>query len=214
LAVREALALCEGKAWCGRCGQTLDACSDRRVNPGQTGEVRCSECLVAPRFDGFVRLGRYAPPLDRLVQRVKARAWHDVAELLGFELANVVRGRLSRPEAGWRVVPVPASPLRRLRRGIDHAGVIARALARELDAPFEPCLRARLAPRQAALDREGRTSRAPRLASRVAVGRLKGVSVLLVDDVRTTGATLDEARELLFRMGARTVFGAVVCVAD
>lgn len=214
LAVREALDVCGGGTWCSSCGRTLQGNSSEPATSSDGSLDRCVACAEHPRFDGFVRLGRYAPPLDRLVQRVKAKAWHDVAELLGVALAGVVQERLPRPDSGWCVVPMPASPLRRLQRGIDHAGVIARCMARRLEAPCRSCLRARLAPRQAALDRAGRLERAPRMAPRRFHTGVTGASVLLVDDVRTTGATLDEARELLLQMGSRAVFGAVVCVAE
>lgn len=214
-AVREALACNGGGAWCVRCGESLRAGTEPPVAVAAGEGPRCADCALRPRFDAFVRLGVYAPPLDALVRRVKERAWHAAAEALAIELSAEVRRRLPPPDGGWLVVPVPASPVRRLLRSIDHAGELAATLSRALPADFVPCLRARVGLRQASLGRDGRLRRRRRFVARSRqVCRVRGRAVLVVDDVRTTGATLNEVRELLILHGARLVVPAVVSVAD
>jgi ComF family protein len=187
-----------------------------RTRPDAERAVReaLAVCGQDPWCDGFVRLGRYASPLDQLVQRTKANAWHDVAEAFGRALARELADSVRPNPRAWCVVPVPTSPLRRLGRGIDHSAVMARAVSRELGLSFCPCLRSRLAPRQASLTGRDRRRRVQRFAWRRGWALPKGVSVVLVDDVRTTGSTLREARELLIQRGSARVLPAVVCAVD
>jgi ComF family protein len=212
-AVREALALCGRDPWCRGCGRSLQL--DLTADDGKKPAARrlCGRCLERPLFDGFVRLGRYAPPLDRLVQRVKGSAWHDVAEAFGRELARAVVREMPMATEGWIVVPVPSPAFRRWRRGIDHTDTMAKAFCRELGARSMHGLRATLASRQASLRRSERL-RSARLAWRGRATVPAGMRVLLIDDVRTTGGTLFKARELLIRHGAKFVVPAVVCVRD
>lgn len=211
MAVREALALCGTDPWCRRCGRTLEDASSARTAPD--GRLACASCLKQPLFDGFIRLGRYASPLDRLVQRVKARAWHDVADLLGRELARTVAREVPTPPGGWRVVPVPSPALRCWGRGIDHTDAMARGMCSVLPAARMHCLRARSSVRQAALGRLERL-KLDRMAWRGPRAVPGGIGILLLDDIRTTGGTLHKARELLRQHGASLVVAAVVCVRD
>ena len=212
-AVREAIALCGTEPWCEGCGRSLG--EDGGAPPAASPEVRplCRRCRVQPMFDGFVRLGCYAPPLDRLVQRVKGNAWHDVAEAFGRALACVITRKLSTPPGGWMVVPIPSSPYRRLRRGIDHTQTMASALGTELGVRCTRCLRARSWVRQASLGRSERLQRSG-LAWRGRARIPEASTVLLVDDVRTTGTTLLKARELLKGRGVGSVIPVVVCVKE
>lgn len=212
-AVREALALCGSERWCDGCGGSLEEDTSGPSAVGHEATRLCGRCRLQPMFHGFIRLGRYAPPLDRLVQRVKGNAWHDVAEAFGRSLACAISRKLSRPPEGWIVVPIPSPPLRRLRRGIDHTGSMARAVGRALGIRCTSCLRARSSVRQASLGRSERLQRSG-LAWRGRSRIPEASSVLLLDDVRTTGGTLLKARELLERHGAREVIPAVICVRD
>jgi predicted amidophosphoribosyltransferase len=115
----------------------------------------------------------------------------------------VARGRPPIEPDPVAVVAVPAQPARRRRRGFDPAGVLAVALARRLGVAHEDCLRRR--------DRGGRqvgASRSQRRrAGRLAI-ELRGpppARALLVDDVHTTGATLDACARALVGGGSRDV---------
>lgn len=196
-------------AWCQRCGGTLAAC--------ERSSTGCGECRgAAVDLDGVVRLGRYAPPLSQWVPAVKTRAWRDMGVLLGQELGGAVLeasaiGLIPPPDA---VVPVPVHWLRRLTRGIDHTRVLAEEVARACGAPVVAALRVRLAPRQTGGRRRDRVSRAERFAPTRAASRLRGASVLLVDDVRTSGATSAALATILRAAGARRVSLATCAVTD
>lgn len=106
------------------------------------------------------------------------------------------------------VVPVPTTRARRRRRGYNQAAVLARALSEMLERPFRSALRRRRAGRtQVALqplERGRNVRRAFTLRDRSA-RRLPGRTVLLVDDVLTTGATAAAAARTLGRAGVADV---------
>jgi ComF family protein len=108
------------------------------------------------------------------------------------------------------VIPVPLHPRRLRARGFNPAAVLARSLARELRAPFDPVAlrRVRDTPSQTGLDRHQRRHN---VRGAFSARARPPARVWLVDDVVTTGSTLFEAARILRRVGARTVVG--VCAA-
>jgi predicted amidophosphoribosyltransferase len=107
------------------------------------------------------------------------------------------------------VVPVPAAPLRWRWRGFDPAEEIALSLARATGLPYRPCLARRGGPRQVGRERAARLADPPRVrAERAAPPR-----ALLVDDVRTTGATLGACAAALRRAGTHEVVALTYAAA-
>ena len=174
------------------------------------GEPRCPRCALplpcAPcpaRAAAFARA--WAPlahdgPARALVNALKFGGALALADLMAAQLAAGAPPWLA---AGGPLVPVPAHPSRVRGRGFDQAQLLARALGRRTGLRVAPCLR-----------RGGPATRqlgAPR-RRRVAAGRIEVVArgplpeeVTLVDDVHTTGATLDGCARALRRGGAREV---------
>jgi len=106
--------------------------------------------------------------------------------LLARRAALAIAGGAPAWVLAGALVPVPAAPSRRRRRGFDPADLIARALAEETGLTLAPCLRRADGPRQVGRSRAERLARPPEV-------RLVGpapASAILVDDVMTTGATL------------------------
>lgn len=167
---------------------------------------RCARRLAAAE----PLLGQGPPGLDRawssashedvarsLVAALKFRRLLPVAELIAERISWLAPAHL----LSGTVVPVP-TPGRRLRqRGFDPAGEIAAALAERIDAPLEPCLFRRDGGRQVGRRRGERLARAPH----VGIHGEAPLSVLLVDDVLTTGATLTACSRALRGAGARRV---------
>lgn len=109
------------------------------------------------------------------------------------------------------VVPVPLHWLRRWSRGYDQARLIADAVADSLDAPVLPALkRVRWTAVQSTLDEADRQRNLNRAFDLRRRADVEGVDVLLVDDVLTTGATLDAAAAPLKKAGARKVHALTV----
>lgn len=181
----------------------LCAACGRSCRPEAVICTRCARRLAAAE----PLLGKGPPGLDR--------AWSSAAhEGVARDLVAALKFRRLLPVAGliadrieWMapahmlsgtIVPVPAAALRMRRRGFDPTGEIALALAARLGAPLEPCLVRRGGGRQVGRRRAERIGRPPRIEARCAAPR----SVLLVDDVLTTGATLSACARALRAAGA------------
>jgi predicted amidophosphoribosyltransferase len=155
-------------------------------------------------------LGQGPPGLDRawssaahegvardLVTALKFRRLLPVADLMADRIQWLAPAHM----LSGAVVPVPPAPARRRRRGFDPAGELAAALAERLGAPLQPCLARRGGGRQVGRRRADRVGHPPRIRARGAAPR----SVLLVDDVLTTGATLSACARALRAAGAARV---------
>jgi ComF family protein len=166
------------------------------------GEL-CGRCLTqAPAYDATQAALAYEFPADALVQALKFRGELALAPLL----AALLTPRL-RAERVDLMVPVPLSRERLRRRGYNQALEIARHLPRaRLELTL--CERTRDAPPQMELPYDAR-QRNVRGAFRC-TRPLQGASVAIVDDVMTTGATLDELARTLKGAGAERVVNWVV----
>lgn len=166
----------------------------------------CGDCLrCPPAFDATVVVTDYAAPLDQLVLDLKFGAQLALAPQFGSLLAQAVR---QQPRAAWPdlLAPVPLGRRRLVERGFNQALEVGRTLARELGLP----LRARLlersrdtAPQTLLVPAERRANlRQAFLVPPNSLDRVRGRHVGVIDDVITTGVTLDEIAATLKRAGA------------
>jgi predicted amidophosphoribosyltransferase len=129
-----------------------------------------------------------------LVASLKFRRLLPVAGLMADRIAT-----LCPPQAlSGCLVPVPTAPLRRMSRGFDPAAEIAATLSLGTGLELSPCLRRRGTGRQVGRRRSQRLGSPPRITAVAPVPR----SVLLVDDVLTTGSTLAACARALRDAGA------------
>ncbi len=167
---------------------------------------------------GVVRLGPYIDPLRQWVRSIKYQRWSDMAELLGRQLGVALIQSKRLDVSRCIVVPMPMPWQRRVYRGIDHALAIAGATAAELRAPLLRVLAAANGTPQVALsstDRLRRGGRGIRLRRRPGGWNLRDLQIVLVDDVRTTGASMQRAARVLLRRSRPTgVIAAVLAVSD
>jgi predicted amidophosphoribosyltransferase len=139
----------------------------------------------------------YEGAAQRLVAALKFGGRLALAEVAAAAIVTAV----PRDLLGGALIPVPAAPARRRRRGFDPAEAIATALASELGSPVVPCLRRSGGPRQVGRPRAKRLADPPRVRAR---GQVPPECVL-VDDVLTTGATLSACGRALRGAGAEHV---------
>lgn len=194
---------------CSACAQSLprlpvDLCPVCAL-PTPGAEV-CGACLKKPpHFDATRAVFSYGFPLDRLIQSLKYSHRLASADFLGKALAHA--GTESRPDL---IVPVPLSAARLAQRGFNQALELARPLAHMLGLPLETgwIHRRRDTTPQASLPWKERAKNI-RHAFESEID-LTGKTVLVVDDVMTTGATLDELARTLKAHGAARVENRVL----
>lgn len=178
-------------AFCNRCAQS--------IGYGEDDEFGCAKCRDRKfAWVRAVRLGEYERDLAAWLKDVKfARN-----ASLGVELGRVLGGRLvdaGLPRARVCVVPIPMSGRERVLKGFDHARVIGEGVARGLGAPLVNGLTREHRPSQRTMDSVTARERNVRRAFRAARGvDLSGWTVVLVDDVMTTGATMRAASKALW----------------
>jgi ComF family protein len=145
-------------------------------------------------------------PARQLVQRLKYADRLDLAPAMSRWMARAGAELIAEADM---VVPVPLHRWRLWSRRFNQAAVLAMGLAREAGLPFEPLalVRVKATRPQVGLSREARAQNVQG-AFRVTpegAARLAGSRVLLVDDVLTSGATLNAAARVLLRAGAARV---------
>ena len=154
-------------------------------------------------FDRLLAVWSYRPPLEEVVRALKFGR----LDFLGGHLADEIWHRLgSELRVVEAIVPVPLHWRRQMTRGYNQAERIARPLAKRIGRPLVTALRrTRATPPQARLERSRRQANLRRAFRCRRPSEVRGRSVLLVDDVTTTGATLEAAATALRRAGAASV---------
>ena len=187
--------------------RTGTACCPRCAMPSPSAEI-CGTCLKRPpHFDATHAALRYAFPADRLIQSLKYSARLPIATLL----AGLILERLQDAPSTLSdalpdvIVPMPLHPARLAARGFNQAVEIARHVARAFQRPLlrDAAVRLRDTPPQADLPMARR--RANLRGAFACHGDVTGLSVLVIDDVMTTGASLNELARVLKRAGAARV---------
>jgi len=185
------------------------------ARPFEVSGGRCAACRQRPpRVLGTARAGPYRSLLGNLLLAYKYRGREELRRVLAERLASATRCApwIGRIEA---VVPVPTHWRHRLTRSVYPAEVLSSAVARATSLPLVPLLRRTRAGRhQVGL---AYTKRLENVRGAFAFRKgyaLSGARLLIVDDVRTTGATIDECARVLRRAGADEVYAAVVVKAD
>jgi ComF family protein len=165
-------------------------------------------------FAGARSLGDYSGLLRSVILALKQRRNEGLAELVG-ELWGASAAESLRSARAEMIVPVPLHWLRRLRRGYNQSEAVAHGLARHLGLPVvTSCLRrVRRTLPQSSLPPEARRVNVRGAFQSHNPSRLQGRSVLLLDDVMTTGATLHEAARALRQGGAGSIVVAVLARA-
>jgi ComF family protein len=191
---------------CPRCAET--------IGPFVPTADGCSHCRNDSfAFESVMRLGPYEGARRDVVLRMKHHANEGLAELMGELWA---RRDLARFQALGVdvVVPIPLHWWRRWRRGYNQSAALAKGLTGVLGWPCHTSWlrRTRATSKQTALPRTVRREN-PRGAF-CASPRVAGHSVLLVDDVLTTGATAHAAASALRKGGAERVIVAALCRAS
>ncbi len=212
---------------CCLCGQRSlaprDICSGCLADLPRL-RARCTRCALplaqdglcgicqrrAPAYDGVWALYEYGFPLNHMITGLKYDARLHLARLLAEQMAAALAADWGTVQPVDAIVPVPLHPRRLRERGFNQAQVLAEPLARRLGVPLQSawCRRQRETEQQAGMSAKARR-RNLKSAFEVTAD-VRGLSLAIVDDVMTTGTTVEVLAAALKKAGARRV-QVIVC---
>lgn len=184
---------------CLQCGSPLP----HNLNP----ESSCGQCLVTPPLYASAQsLGLYEGSLHQAINRLKYNNQRTLANPLGHLLSIATDDRI-RSKRIDVILPIPLHPKRLKERGYNQSILIAKILALYIGIPVEFGCLERIRWTVPQVELKGRLrEKNVRGAFRVThPERINGKRVLLVDDVLTTGATVNEATRTLMKSGINEV---------
>ncbi len=206
----------EGSSWCNSCAMTFvprpaEACCAFCHATGSP--TTCEDCRPETFLDGLTSVAPYGNAIVReALTNWKYHADPEMGKAIDLWIRQSVGARGfpgTLVPSGATITFLPLHASRRRHRGFDQAEEVARSLAAALGTTHQPLLQRTTAT----------ASQAQRSASERKVGDLDGIfetagpvpeSVIVCDDVCTSGATIDAAAEALKRAGAKRVWGFVV----
>lgn len=205
-----------GDRWCSVCEQKVKVISTTDLCPlcgiPQTGEELCSECKTyQPVYTALRSWGTYDGTLRTAIHRLKYHSDIGLSEILARPLTGLLR------TLNWQVDLVTAIPLsskRKRERGYNQAALLARWISLSESLTFKPNMIQRLRDTTSqvglhAHQRRQNVAGAFNARSTLATGK----SVLVIDDVTTTGATMQACALALSAAGARQIYGLTLARA-
>jgi ComF family protein len=162
----------------------------------------CGNCLNAePAFDATYALFTYTYPIDSILQQYK---YNDMLHLANV-FAKIFHQHHKTPHSIDLVIPMPMHPQRLQERGFNQALEIARYLAKQfkIEVNYQTCQRIKLTPPQAGLPLKERIKNVRGVFE--CKQPLQGLNIVIVDDVMTTGASMNELASTLKKAGAAHV---------
>ena len=197
-----------GARWCGDCHLQAPRVSDKICpvcgDSRRDGQL-CNDCRQKPpAYDTARAWGLHDGPVRRALHQLKYKGDMSLGESLAREMIPMVERQGKHPQI---VVPVPLGTARLQERGYNQAALLARPVALALGLPFQPktLQRIRETRSQVGLTRPQRQQNMEgAFLARAALVQEK--DVLLVDDVMTTGATMNAAAKALKEAGANHVW--------
>ncbi len=189
-----------GKHQCHCCGLPFE------FDMGE--EARCKFCIAEkPKFRQVRAFCYYEGTGRKLAIKLKFGDGTYLAPHISRLMANSYDEALAKADI---ISPIPLHFRRKLGRKYNQAGLLAKNIAKARNIDYQPLLlkRVRHTKSQTRLNRENRQKNVEN-AFAATHGSLKGKTILLVDDVMTTGATMNECAKVLRKAGAHKVYGIV-----
>jgi ComF family protein len=186
---------------CARCGYPFP------FYPESSAMTLCGPCRRNYYYFDFARaVSIFEDPLREIIHAFKYQKRLSLSRPLGLRLAETYHGMAAQFDAAG-VVPVPLYPSRKRERGFNQAEALARHFCRSVNLPLLGKSLRRIRPTliQAGLSRRGRRLNMKGAFCVKSPEILRGKKILLMDDVFTTGATLNECSRILKEAGVAQV---------
>ncbi|MBW8011175.1 MAG: ComF family protein [Chloroflexi bacterium] len=198
-----------GYRWCQECQASSPRLPDKLCMSCGTphkGVRVCEQCqLLPPNYDAVRSWAVFEDPLRKAIVRLKYKRDLGLGEVLARSLIGIMH------KIEWQidmVIPVPLGKTRLSERGYNQAAVLARPLALSLRLQYQPNALHRI---RETISQVGLSfsERRENVAGAFEADRsvVAGKRILMVDDVMTTGATLDECAKALKLAGVKQVLG-------
>lgn len=186
------------KPFCERCGRPTE------------GESVCNECIEHPHeFSRARAIGKYDSALGELVKLFKYARKISIGKKLGYMLSVILQGDefLSRGDV---LIPVPLHPVAERRRGYNQSEILASEISKFTEIPVLNKVLYKIKPTKSQTEAEDRQLNVKDAFKVKGDKEIRGKKIILIDDVCTTGATLDECAKELHKATASDVY-ALVC---
>jgi competence protein ComFC len=203
-----------GSRWCVECQQRVQILNGTLCEvcglPQDTDKV-CDTCRAdRPHFRALRAWAVFDDPLRKALHKLKYYRDFSMGDALAFQMTDFVRG------LNWPIdmlIPIPLGRQRIKERGYNQVGMIAKPLALALDMEFAPkaLVRGKETRSQVGLSKQERQKNVHG-AFQVRTG-VNGKTILVLDDVSTTGSTLSSSAEALYASGAKDVYALTVARA-
>jgi len=182
---------------CRKCSKPLQV---------KRNDALCHDCQAD--FHSFVQArsyGYYEGMLKQLIYEFKYHGRQELAEVLGNLMFELLK-QLSWPNFDY-IVPLPLHPKRLRERGYNQAYLLARVIAKQSGIPlYTGLVRVKATEHQTLLDKTLRKQNLIGAFKVIDRCKVKDKTLLLVDDVYTTGATSGECSNSLLQAGAKAVY--------
>jgi ComF family protein len=208
-----------GTFLCTSCSSRLEALAtapacELCAMPLTLHDAPCPYCIGkgVRHYDSITALGRFEMPIQDLIHRMKYRGQWSIAEHLAERLMQKNRA-IEVIGLADCIIPMPLHRYRRLQRGYNQANLIARRLSR--DRIVRPAIRQRNTSSQVELRSAHQRAENMKDAFRLTDPKaIAGKNVVVVDDVMTTGATLQSLARALVPAKPKTLRAVVLAIAD
>jgi ComF family protein len=182
------------KYYCEHCGRKLLAPSNY-----------CSSCKGKSIYVDKARsLFNYEKPIDGFIQQLKYYDKRFVADIFGEKLANLYRKNYFNADC---LCFIPMTKKSKRKRGYNQSELIANSLSKQISVPVKELVtKEKETVRQAKLSREERLKNLKGCFKPKSKKEIDGKTIVLIDDVLTTGATSEAVAEVLKKKGAKAVY--------
>lgn len=176
----------------------------------------CYQCQTKNSLAGVISVGKYQNAILRnAVHALKFSGVKKIAEPLGDMLAKSISQTLSNSLPEFTLVPLPLHAIRKRERGFNQAELLTQKIAEKLSLQHrELLIRTRATKPQAKIDHKTENLRKENVAKAFALNPViehTPEKIIIIDDVATSGATLEEAAKILRLSGVKEIWGAVIC---
>ncbi len=191
---------------CSRCAKVLCECS-------------CPSFFLKSHGIGkMIKLSRYSKaelsmPSNYLIYSLKQDNRSDVISFLTDEMVSALKNNVDFSKGNYIVTNVPRRKASVLNFGFDHAEQLARSIAKKLDIEYKQFLVAKAKNAQKTVQGAERIANAKFGYKQKPGEELKGTTVIIVDDIVTTGASMAGCASLIKALGVRKIIGAAVAIA-